>query len=86
MVGQADAVMTERLHPLVLQVLSCLSVLSHTLWSEGLCLDDVVFVHLYLRDMSAFSAVNQAYCRSFGDHPPSRSCVQAPLPPGCLVS
>lgn len=46
----------------------------------GCTLADVAFVHLYLRDMAAFGAVNAAYCEYFGAHPPSRSCVAVDLP------
>jgi len=38
---------------------------------------DVVFVRLWVADMSDFSRINEAYCRAFGRHPPSRACVQA---------
>jgi enamine deaminase RidA (YjgF/YER057c/UK114 family) len=38
-------------------------------------LSDVAFAHLYLTDMALFEPVNGAYCRFFGAHPPSRSCV-----------
>ena len=48
-------------------------------------LADTVFVHLYLADMALFVAVNEVYCQYFGTDPPSRSCVQMPLPPGVLV-
>lgn len=48
--------------------------LSHTL-VEGSTLHDVVFVHLYISDIRWFTAVNEEYCKYFGKHPPSRSCV-----------
>lgn len=40
-----------------------------------------MYVHLYLRDMASFGEANAAYCRFFGAHPPSRSCVAASLGP-----
>ncbi len=44
---------------------------------------DVVFVNLYLVDMSHFKAINAVYCQAFGYNPPSRACVQVTkLPPG----
>lgn len=46
---------------------------------------DVVFVHLYLSDIRLFAAANEAYCQFFQRDPPSRSCVQVPLPAGVLV-
>ncbi len=37
---------------------------------------DVVFVHLYLSEMSHFAKINQYYRQLFGTHlPPSRACV-----------
>ncbi len=37
---------------------------------------DVVFVHLYLSEMSHFAKINQYYRQFFGTHlPPSRACV-----------
>jgi diphthine-ammonia ligase len=45
-----------------------------------------IFVHLYLRDMAHFAAANAAYCSVMPQHsPPSRACVQLPLPGGCPV-
>ncbi|WIA29375.1 hypothetical protein OEZ86_011879 [Tetradesmus obliquus] len=44
------------------------------------------FVHLYLADMAHFGAANEAYCRHLPQvDPPSRACVQVPLPAGCPV-
>lgn len=46
---------------------------------------DVVFVHLYLSDMTQFQAINNIYCKSFGLNPPSRACVEvAQLPHGAF--
>eukprot|EP00803_Ostreobium_quekettii_P003421 evm.model.scf_296.2 EVM.evm.TU.scf_296.2 scf_296:23669-26092(+) len=43
-----------------------------------------IFVHLYLADMSHFGVANQTYCRFFPPvDPPSRACVQLPLPADC---
>jgi enamine deaminase RidA (YjgF/YER057c/UK114 family) len=54
-----------------------LASLAELLRSHGSDPVDVVFVHLYLRDMAHFRAVNAAYEEYFGSHPPSRSAVQA---------
>lgn len=50
-------------------------------------LEDVCFVHLYVRDMDSFAQLNTAYARFFGQRmPPSRSCVEvAALPARVLV-
>lgn len=48
-----------------------------TLRQQSMTLDDVCFVHLYVRDMGAFAQINTEYCKYFGQHmPPSRSCVE----------
>lgn len=73
------------------QVTLCLEALSRALEAEGSSLEDVVFVHLYLRNVARdFASANAAYCAAhfLAAHPPSRSCVEAPLllPPGVEVS
>ncbi|CBN78880.1 conserved unknown protein [Ectocarpus siliculosus] len=68
------------------QAADCLEAARTGLEGIGVCLRDVCFVHLYLRDMRLFSAVNEEYCKWFeGENPPSRSCVSVPLPLGCSV-
>ncbi len=42
----------------------------------GGCLQDIVKVTVFLRDMSHFPRVNQVYGEFFGDHKPTRSCVE----------
>jgi len=52
----------------------------------SLKLDVVLFVHLYLADMSHFAAANGAYRRHFpAVSPAARACVEVHLPPGCPV-
>lgn len=45
------------------QAADCLAAARAGLEGVGVCLRDVCFVHLYLRDMALFSAVNEEYCR-----------------------
>ena len=46
----------------------------------------MLFVHLYLADMSHFAAANGAYRRHFpAVSPAARACVEVPLPPACPV-
>lgn len=61
--------------------------LNAALKQDDMTLEDVCFVHLYVRDMSAFAAINAEYCRAFGHPmPPSRSCVEiATLPARVLL-
>ncbi|GAB5032124.1 meiotically up-regulated gene 71 protein [Nannochloropsis oceanica] len=64
------------------QMRHCLESLQAGLALHGLTLHDVVFVHLYLRSMSSFAAINAVYCQMpfHALHPPSRSCVELPFP------
>ena len=80
----ADADKTAAAQRQTRQVLERLA-LSVTRQMGARSLADTVFVHLYLSDMALFVAVNEVYCQYFGADPPSRSCVQMPLPPGVLV-
>eukprot|EP00903_Cladosiphon_okamuranus_P015964 g14746.t1 len=68
------------------QTADCLALALAGLEEVGVSFRDVCFVHLYLRDMEHFFAVNEEYCKWFqGENPPSRSCVAVPLPPACSV-
>ncbi|MDO4988804.1 MAG: RidA family protein [Synergistes sp.] len=54
--------------------------------SQGLSMDDVVRMTVYLRDMNDFGTVNEVYARYFKDNPPARSCVEVSrLPKDVLV-
>jgi len=62
-----------------------LAVLEKTLAALGRQLVDLARVVLYIADMNAFAAINQAYSRHFGLNPPVRVCVAVGrdrLPPG----
>ncbi|KYQ89711.1 endoribonuclease L-PSP domain-containing protein [Tieghemostelium lacteum] len=39
-------------------------------------LENVLYVFLYINDMSQFSNVNQSYCKHFQSNPASRACIQ----------
>jgi 2-iminobutanoate/2-iminopropanoate deaminase len=53
---------------------------------EGAALTDVVKTTVFLRHMSDYAAMNEAYVDAFGDHRPARSAVGvADLPIGALV-
>ncbi|XP_062325858.1 diphthine--ammonia ligase [Osmerus eperlanus] len=53
--------------------------------TRGWQMTHVVLLHLYVRSMEDFSAINAVYRTHFGHNPPARVCVQAPLPPGQLL-
>ena len=47
---------------------------------------DVVKTTIFIRNMGDFAAVNRIYAGFFGDHKPTRSCVEvSALPKGGLV-
>uniref|UniRef100_A0A665WE59 Diphthine--ammonia ligase n=1 Tax=Echeneis naucrates TaxID=173247 RepID=A0A665WE59_ECHNA len=53
--------------------------------SRGWNIKDIVLVHLYVSSMEDFGSLNSVYKKYFGINPPSRVCVQAPLPAGHLL-
>ncbi len=54
--------------------------------TEGASLRDVVKTTVFLRHMSDYGPMNEAYVAAFGDHRPARSAVGvAELPVGALV-
>ncbi|KND01955.1 TIGR00289 family protein [Spizellomyces punctatus DAOM BR117] len=57
-----------------------LDYLQGQLVSCGLTWDNVVMMHVYVRDMSAFGRLNAAYNRYFGLNPPPRVTVEVALP------
>ncbi|XP_017266383.1 diphthine--ammonia ligase isoform X1 [Kryptolebias marmoratus] len=48
-------------------------------------LENIILVHLYVRNMDDFAALNAVYKKHFDTNPPARVCVQAPLPVGQLL-
>lgn len=63
-------------HLAVKEALDVFAILKSTLKACGAIAQDVLFVHLYLSEMSHFAAINQHYQTLFGSLlPPSRSCV-----------
>jgi len=68
------------------QVAACLALLSAVLASHGMDLKDTCYVRLSLRSMEHFSKGNSVYCKFFGVHPPSRSCVELPIAPPDVVT
>ncbi|TPX63981.1 hypothetical protein SpCBS45565_g06227 [Spizellomyces sp. 'palustris'] len=57
-----------------------LNYLQDQLVSCGLTWDNVVMIHVYVRDMSAFGRLNAAYNKYFGINPPPRVTVEVALP------
>ncbi|XP_062350386.1 diphthine--ammonia ligase isoform X3 [Cinclus cinclus] len=60
------------------------SSLRANLTSEGLKLQDIILVHLYMKSMEDFSVINSVYVTEFDLCPPARVCVETLLPDGVL--
>lgn len=64
----------------------CVANIAALLESNGARLDQVVKTTVFLTDMAAYAAMNEAYMEAFGDHRPARSAVAvAALPLGAPV-
>ncbi|WP_455067663.1 RidA family protein [Parvimonas micra] len=52
----------------------------------GGCLESIVKVNVFVKDMNDFEAINGVYAEFFGDHKPARALVQvAKLPKDALI-
>jgi len=68
------------------QVRQAVANLTELLAAEGAKLTDVVKTTVFLRHISDYAAMNEAYKEAFGDHRPARSAVAvAALPLDALV-
>jgi 2-iminobutanoate/2-iminopropanoate deaminase len=64
----------------------CLESIRSLLAAEGLGLDDILKVTIWLTDVADFAGFNAAYTEFFGDHRPARSTVRSDLMlPGAKV-
>lgn len=57
------------------EVRQALANMAALLQAEGASLSDVVKTTVFLRHMSDYAAMNEAYVDSFGDHRPARAAV-----------
>lgn len=49
-------------------------------------LQDVCAINMFISDMSLYVDLNKAYCEMLNHvNPPTRACVQVPLPSNCPV-
>ncbi|XP_040457731.1 diphthine--ammonia ligase isoform X1 [Falco naumanni] len=60
------------------------SSLQANMTSEGLKLEDIILVHLYMKSMKDFNVINSVYVTEFDLCPPARVCVETLLPDGVL--
>lgn len=68
------------------QLVQAIDNLRGLLAQEGASLGDVVKTTVFLRHMSDYPRMNEAYVASFGDHRPARSAIGvAELPLNALV-
>ena len=83
-VGQVDGKLVDG--TMAAQLRQALANLRALLEGEGASLSDVVKTTVFLKHMSDFGPMNEAYVDVFGDHRPARSAVGvADLPLGALV-
>ena len=72
--------------PIDVQTRQALENVKGILEEEGLNLQDVLKVTIYMADIDDYDAINEAYSEYFRDNPPARSAVQvAGLPAGARV-
>jgi reactive intermediate/imine deaminase len=72
--------------PIGVQTRQALENVKNILEEEGLTLQDVLKVTIYMADIQDYDAINEAYAEYFQDNPPARSAVQvAALPAGARV-
>ena len=72
--------------PIGVQTRQCLENVKNILEEEGLTLQDVLKVTIFMADIQDYDAINEAYGEYFQDNPPARSAVQvAALPAGARV-
>ncbi|AKH96746.1 RidA family protein [Halanaeroarchaeum sulfurireducens] len=62
---------------IAVQTRQCLENVKAILEEEGVTMQDVLKVTVYLDDMDDFDAMNEAYGEYFRDNPPARSAVEA---------
>lgn len=71
---------------IAIQVRQAVANLAELLATEGASLTDVVKTTVFLRHISDYATMNEAYMEAFGDHRPARAAVAvAALPLDALV-
>ena len=83
-VGQVDGKLVDG--AVAAQLRQAIENVRTLLEGEGASLSDVVKTTVFLKHMSDFGPMNEAYVEAFGDHRPARSSIGvADLPLGALV-
>lgn len=64
----------------------CFFFISDVLDEHKQSLTDVCSISMFISDMSQYAALNAIYCERLNHvNPPTRACVQVPLPTNCPV-
>ena len=61
------------------QTRAVIEAVKSTIEAGGGTLKNVMFNHIFLKDMSDYAAMNEVYKQYFNDHLPARYCIQTPL-------
>ena len=72
--------------PVGVQTRQALENVKNILEEEGLTLQDVLKVTIFMDDIGDYEAINEAYAEYFQDNPPARSAIEvAALPAGARL-
>lgn len=72
--------------PIEVQTRQCLENIKNILGEEGLTMQDVLKVTVYLGAIEDYEPMNEAYSEYFKDNPPARSAFEvANLPAGASI-
>lgn len=72
--------------PIGVQTRQCLENIKNIIEEEGVTMQDVLKVTVYLDNIEDYDAVNEAYAEYFQDNPPARSAFEvANLPAGASI-
>jgi len=72
--------------PIDVQCRQCLENVKNIIEEEGLTMQDVLKVNVYLEDIDQFDEMNEAYAEYFQDNPPARSAIGVDaLPKGAAI-
>ncbi len=61
--------------PIDVQTRQCLENVKNIIEEEGITMQDVLKVTVYLADIGTFEAMNEVYAEYFQDNPPARSAI-----------
>lgn len=61
------------------QTRAVIEAVKATIEAGGGTLKNVMFNHIFLKDMADYAAMNEVYKQYFNDHLPARYCIQTPL-------